>query len=182
MQTPRVCHVFLILLASSPPATVAVWGGEQAIDSHHLSAKESDVDESKRIPDDVAYRHLLTGLASSDQLPASERDRIRIRIAKIGLSPRDSTYLEVTLMALEVRDSLARIASDRHSLNVAVAARSQTAIAKLQLLRTEEDDLIRFAKSQVIQGLTQEGVAILDRYVQEIVKPQITIIRGDHTP
>ena len=143
-------------------------------------AVQKDARRTDTVSDEVAYRHLFTTVALSEQLSSKEQDEVRKRIARIGLAAQDARYLELVLLNIGVREELGRITRERDSLSAEAATGSQTAIRTLLLLRTEEDDFMRYVKAQVVNGLTPGGAALLDAYVQKSVKSQIKTIQRNH--
>lgn len=154
-------------------------GGSQHTSRHSLTLAVYGRDNPELIPDDVAYRHLLAATAPSDQHDVKQKALLRARMAKIGLTERDARHYEDTLRNARVRDELTRIAENRKSLEPSAAQRLPSTAGRLRVLREEEDNLLRDARQLVVQGLTPEGAATLDKYVQTFVKTNIRIFRGD---
>lgn len=146
---------------------------------HSLTLAINGRDNPELISDDVAYRHLIAATAPSDQHDDKQKALWRGRMAKIGLTERDARHYEDTLRNGRVRDELTRIAENRKALEPSAAQRLPSTLGRLRVLREEEDNLLRDARQLVVQGLTPEGAATLDKYVQTFVKLNVRIYRND---
>jgi hypothetical protein len=134
------------------------------------------------IPDDYAYSHFLAATAISSKHTDKQKSFIRRRIAEIGLSDGDRQFYEDTLVQLRLRDELDRIKTSELSVATAAKSKSSQAIATLTNLRFEKRNLMDYAKDRVTIGMTPQGVAKLQAYIDSTVKRQIRIVRVEMVP
>jgi hypothetical protein len=83
---------------------------------------------------------------------------------------------------LRLRDELDRIKTSELSVATAAKSKSSQAIATLTNLRFEKRNLMDYAKDRVTIGMTPQGVAKLQAYIDSTVKRQIRIVRVEMVP
>ena len=166
-------------VSANVPVALARQGNVPAHTGHKLEVLVDGRTHPERIPTEYAYRHLLMATAPSETAPPKLRLFVEGRIKLIGLSKADATIYESTLRTLRLRDELARIATERTSLDAQLAGRVGPAIRTMQRLDAERRDLLARAKTAVQRNLSAEGVMLLERHLETYVKPRIQILGGN---
>jgi hypothetical protein len=130
------------------------------------------------IRDDYAYRHLLVATAPSEAKSPQLRLLQKGIVGRMGLGAADRAAYEDALRRVRVWEEIERIRRDRQSLDLAAKQGSPTVGVTLVALMAEERELIRRAKQELHRSLSPSGLETLDKYVQNHVKRQITIVGG----
>ena len=124
----------------------------------------------EKIPDQLAYRHFLVGVAEHAASRPVETDRQKVRLAPIGFSEGDTDALRSLLGRLRAHlDAIQAARSNAETLSLG-ARMSIYADLKLQ-----EDALITGAIGSLQTTLSADGVARLDQYVKQHVKRKIVV-------
>jgi len=176
-----VCLGFVALRASgvraatpTPQAPTTADEAAHAVHANAIGSLPVAVDgakEPEKIPMDLAYRHFISALAG----PRSEEDesedvidRRRTHSKRMGLSDEDQAALVAAVRGLG--DELNGIERAQRS-----ATTGGNGTIDLAALRSQERDLLDGARVRIGLGLSADGAARLEEYVQEHVRKRITI-------
>ena len=114
------------------------------------------------VPDRIAYYHFIQSNAQRSRPAQSDLLRSATRLSRLGLSDADRRALERVLRG--VADELASAEA------LAEGPSGNSLTAKLR-----RDDILASVRAEIPGALSWEGVARLDSFVQNHVKPNVRI-------
>jgi hypothetical protein len=123
----------------------------------------------ERVPDKVAYRHLVMVVAQPETATADQVKPRNAILTWMGLSQEDKDALIAALrgVSAELKD----ITEQRKQW----ATDSPSARSALETLRHREDQLFNNAQTRLRESLSLGGLMHLDAYIQQHIKPRIVI-------
>ncbi len=169
-QTATHVHGAASVRGSAAPTAAAVF--RQQI----FSSLPTAVDGSKspdRIPDTLAYRHLIMALAGGSTPSRSEARRRSVLMKHIGVSAGDAKALFAALA--NTRNQLNDIQRARTGLSAERAAERAT----LDSLRAQEHGALDAARVRIRESLSAAGSARLQTFIDDYMKPRIVILGAE---
>lgn len=166
----RTLIVFLLVLLQA--SRILSQQCEHPNDHARLPIAARGADAPERIPDDVAFAHLMIVLAVPDE-PSSQESASRDGlVAQVGLSESDRAALAKALLGLHAQLSFL----SRETLRL--SATPQHSEARLDELRLRRSRDLSETQVRVLKALSAEGRTRLYKYIKEQVKPRI-VVYGD---
>jgi hypothetical protein len=172
--TPPAPHVH----ASSHGMHATNGGGPASVTPQAENRLPIAIDGSRepgRIPDRLAYFHLIRALSQPATPTKQETARRNALLNPIGLAPADRAALVAALSG--VREGLDRVAVARRGLKSEALVEVSAQITAATLKR-EEDTLLGDAFTRLTTTLSADGVNRLQFHVRNHVKQRI-VIYGD---
>jgi hypothetical protein len=120
----------------------------------------------ERIPDAIAYRHLISVTAMSSEVSEKEARMRLALLRRIGLSQRDLDTYVASLNGVRERLS---------SLDAAQRVAAPAQLERLSELKAQREQLLDEAAARVRATLSAEGVQRVQAHIDGHVKPRVKI-------
>ena len=121
------------------------------------------------IPNWLAHRHLMLALAASKTASGNDLKRRDVLMKRLALSSADSAALLAGIAG--TREQLDEV----HRLRIAASTNPNQPSAVLDSLRDQENALADGAATRIMQQLSAAGREKLQQFVDESIKPNVTI-------
>jgi hypothetical protein len=169
-------------IAISVLAIIALGTGMSRTHEGHSKGKHqqqaiSQVTKSTEIPDSVAYEMFFMSLVPQIAGEKTAEEAAKAKLVSLGLSEADKNSI----------NGIARQFANRRSQEIdsqvdvmreqSPDAEAPATLSKLESIQKQKEVVIEESRSSVSQQLSKEGADKIAQYVNEYVKPRITIIQ-----
>lgn len=142
----------------------------QTHSQHKLSPVIDGRTNPELIPDDLAYHHFLLAISEHRNISELEAKRREAFLRPVGLSREDQARVISALAG--VREDLDAVTEKRWRL---MAGTDPDRDTLLMGLKAEENTILQNARDRL--NLSNDGQALLDKYVRTRVKSHIVVMQ-----